>query len=490
MTIAFNQIPSNLRIPFVAVEFDASQASQGPALLAYRGLLIGQKTASGSATANSLHRVTRANDVIALAGRGSLLHRLAIAWFAENDETETWIGVLADDAGGTAATGTITVSGPATAAGTIAIYLGGERVTVGVAAADTANTIASAIAAAITANADLPVTASAVNAVVTVTHRHKGLVGNAYDIRANYVHGDALPSGVSLAIVAMASGATNPTLAALIAAMGDTWFHIIAHPYTDATSLSAIEAELASRAGPLRMIDGVAITSATGSHATLTSLGSGRNSQFSLIFAQPGESPLTPPSEFAAGAAAVIAKAAQADPARPFQTLAVRRALPPAEADLFTAAERNLQLFDGIATSRVGAAGAVQIERAITTYQTNEAGVDDVAYLDANTPLALLYLRYSWRVRIQTRYPRHKLANDGTRFGAGQLVMTPKLAKAEALGWFREMEGLGLVENFDAFKAALVVERDAQNANRLNVLIPPDLVNQLVVTATKVQFRL
>jgi len=69
-------------------------------------------------------------------------------------------------------------------------------------------------------------------------------------------------------------------------------------------------------------------------------------------------------------------------------------------------------------------------------------------------------------------------------------VMTPKLGKAEALGWFREMEKLGLVEGFDQFKADLVVERNASNPNRLDVLLPPDLINQLMITAAQIQFRL
>ena len=63
MTISFNQTPSALRVPFVSVEFDASQASQGPALLAYRALLVGQRTSGGTAVANSLHRVTSAAQV-------------------------------------------------------------------------------------------------------------------------------------------------------------------------------------------------------------------------------------------------------------------------------------------------------------------------------------------------------------------------------------------------------------------------------------------
>src|SRR5688572_4850048 len=125
MPISFNTIPSNLRVPFVAVEFDASRASQGPALLAYKALLICQKLAAGSATADTLVKVSSVDQVIALAGRGSIAHRMALGWFAANRMTELWLGILADNGGGVAATGTIVVTGPATAAGTIVLYLGG-----------------------------------------------------------------------------------------------------------------------------------------------------------------------------------------------------------------------------------------------------------------------------------------------------------------------------------------------------------------------------
>jgi hypothetical protein len=36
----------------------------------------------------------------------------------------------------------------------------------------------------------------------------------------------------------------------------------------------------------------------------------------------------------------------------------------------------------------------------------------------------------------------------------------------------------------------LLVERDPQNPNRLNVLYPPDLINQLRIFAVLAQFRL
>jgi len=104
--------------------------------------------------------------------------------------------------------------------------------------------------------------------------------------------------------------------------------------------------------------------------------------------------------------------------------------------------------------------------------------------------LTLLYLRFSWRVRIGNRYPRHKLANDGTQFGAGVAVITPQLGKGEALLWFREMELLGLVEGFDQFKRDVVCERNATDPNRLDFLLPPDLINSLIGTAASLQFRL
>ncbi|HGP1815771.1 TPA: phage tail sheath C-terminal domain-containing protein, partial [Salmonella enterica] len=48
----------------------------------------------------------------------------------------------------------------------------------------------------------------------------------------------------------------------------------------------------------------------------------------------------------------------------------------------------------------------------------------------------------------------------------------------------------GIVENFELFQQHLIVERNASNSNRLDVLFPPDYVNQLRVFAVLNQFRL
>lgn len=489
-TVSFDSVPTGIRMPFVTAEFNNSRASRGPALLPYRALIIGQKTSGGAWTANGLYKATSVEQVIAGAGRGSLLHRQALAWFKVNQFTETWFGVLADHGSGVAASGTLTVTASSAVAGVLHFMINGVYVPVSVASAAAQNDIATAIGAAITAAADLPVSASVTDNVVTVTAKSKGTHGNNIDMRLNYQDGQATPSGVAVAIVAMASGATNPVLTSLIAAMGDNWYQVIVHPYTDSTNLGALETELASRFGPTRQIDGVLVTSAAGTHSTLTTLGGARNSPHSIIAAQPGKNPLTHPVEYAAAVGAVLAYFGNIDPARPFQTLPLPGVLPPAEGDRFTFSESNLQLHDGISTARVTAGGEVVLSRVITTYQAAASGAADVSYLDATTMLTLLYLRYAWRTAVQNTFPRHKLASDGVRYSAGQAVVTPTEFKAFCLTWFRQMEDLGLVENFDQFKRDLVVERNVTDVNRLDVVMMPDLVNQFIVGAASFRFVL
>lgn len=66
--------------------------------------------------------------------------------------------------------------------------------------------------------------------------------------------------------------------------------------------------------------------------------------------------------------------------------------------------------------------------------------------------------------------------------------MTPKILTTQALAYFTELERKGLVENFEQYKSSLVVERNADNPNRLDMLGHPDLINQFRIMANQVQF--
>ena len=126
----------------------------------------------------------------------------------------------------------------------------------------------------------------------------------------------------------------------------------------------------------------------------------------------------------------------------------------------------------------------------ITTYQENQFGAPDPSYLDVETPLTLGFLRYALRQRFLLRFPRHKLGNDDARFGPGQAVVTPQIARAEVIAWAGEMEEIGLVESLDVFTEELIVERNATDPSRLDIELSPDLVNQARLFAAKISYRL
>ena len=181
--------------------------------------------------------------------------------------------------------------------------------------------------------------------------------------------------------------------------------------------------------------------------------------------------------------------AIQNDPARPLQTLELVGITPSPIGKRFTLTEKQTLLTSGIATSYV-AGGYVRIERCITTYQTNSLGDADTSYLDSNTLHSLAYIIRRLKSVVTSKYPRCKLADDGTHYGPGQAIVTPSVIKSEIIAMYSRLETEGIVENAEAFAENLIVERNASDPNRVDVLLPPDLVNQLRIFATLVQFRL
>ena len=67
--------------------------------------------------------------------------------------------------------------------------------------------------------------------------------------------------------------------------------------------------------------------------------------------------------------------------------------------------------------------------------------------------------------------------------------MTPKLGKAELLTRYKYWMSKGLVQNYEAFAANVVVERDPDDDTAMNFLIPADLIDQLLICKSKIQFK-
>lgn len=494
MAISFLQVPIGTKVPGVYVEFDTSKAQQGVSIKPYNALIIGQKLATGTKAEKQIDKITSESQARQFYGKGSMLYHMVKSFIGENQNlNETNAISLLDDGGAVKAAGSYELTAPPTAAGTLSIMIGGRRYRVAALDTDTEASMITKIIAEITADEDrhVDVAVDGVNAdLMNITARHAGVVGNDLDIRENYFSDEELPAGIISVIVAMGvvvAGTANPDITDVITAMGEKQYDIIIMAYSDISNLGLMQVELDDRWGPIRQNDGHLIVCKKDSFAVFSTFLDGRNNAQETVMNIAGPSPTY---EWASNIGAVVAANGQNDPARPFQTLALSQLLAPAESELFDFGERNQILNAGGSTYTVDTGGTVRIERLRTTRIENEFGALDEALADLNPKLTVSFLRFDFRNLMLRKYPRHKLANDGTRFGPGQAIITPKVGKGEAIARFEQWEELGLVEGFDQFKRDLIVERNVQDVNRLDFLLSPDLINQMRVAGVQIGYLL
>jgi phage tail sheath gpL-like len=451
--------------------------------------MFGQKLASGSAAANVPVLVPTKDAAIQLFGLGSMLQRMCDKWITANPWTPLWVVPQADNAAGTAATGSMTLSNSPTVNGTQPLYIDGIQVLTALTAGMTAAQCATAILASINATEGLPVTAAidgTNTAKINFTALQKGADAGALDIRTAFYNGDANVPGIGVAITAMTGGAGNPSLTTALAALGAQWFRWWVIPYTDGAALAAVSGAIEANWGPTIMRDSEAFFSNNQTVSGAQSFAATYNEK--LFVYLPVQNPPQAPYLWATVAAAISAYYLNIDPARPLQTLALTGLMAPAIADRFDATERNMLNFDGCATYEVDDGGVVRIKRFVTTYRTNAAGAADTTFLDVERLATMAYLRFDTRTYIANTYPRFKLADDGQQIGAGQAITTPRLVNATLAARARQWESAGLITDVADFIKGLAVERAANDSNRLNALLPITPVGQFRIFAGKLQF--
>lgn len=492
MTVPFSNIPSNLRVPLFYAEVDNSQANSGAQT--QRTLIIGQITATGNAVVNIPVLGRGVSDAKAKGGLGSMLALMTDAYVRSDDFGEVWFLPLSDAAGGVAATGTVLIAGTPTATGVISLYIAGQLLSLTVTTSDLAANIATALAALVNGSSNLPVTATATTATVTLTAKNKGLAGNEIDLRLNYQgssSGEVTPAGLTLTLTQMASGATNPTLDTALANLGDEPFDFIVCPYTDTASLNSLKNLLNDKTGRWSyssQVYGHVFAALRGTVSALSTAGNARNNQHETIIGF-YNSP-SPAWIWAADLAGTAAVALRADPGRPLQTLTLSTVLAPPTSSRFILGERNTLLWDGISTFMVGSDGTVAIENLITTYQLNAFGAADDSYLQVETLFLLIFVLRAQRSLVTSKYSRVKLAANGTRFAPGSAIVTPNTIRADLIAQYGEMEFNGYVQDAAGFAKGLIVEKNSVNPNRVDVLWPGTLINQLRIFALLAQFRL
>ncbi|MFZ4807470.1 MAG: phage tail sheath subtilisin-like domain-containing protein [Hyphomicrobiaceae bacterium] len=486
MGVLFNNIPGNIRVPFFYAEF---QPGGTPYQQNARLLLIGQKLAAGSATANQPVLV-RDGSAGELFGVESMLTAMWNKARANAPIQEIWALPLADAGAGVAATGKIAVAAPSlTFPQVLTVYIAGRRIRIAVLTSDTRATIATALTAAINAESGLPVTA-AVNGTnnyeVDLTARHKGTLGNDVIIEAGVVTEDGPLGADLLTVTAMANGAGDPTIASALANLGDDEFDWMVMPYTDATNIGAIGDllnDVNGRWSWAKQIYGHCFATSTGSVGSLSTLGNSLNNQHLSIF--PCRKFRSMPYEVGAALAAIAAQHLQDAPelSRPLQTLVLQGITGPRLiSDRLTMSDRQTLYYDGISGYHVRRDGSVAIDRVTTTYQSNAWGDPDWTYLDVETMAQSMYgIRYI-RTEVTSKHARQALADDNPG-GLPQIVTPADIKNTVIHAYSKLVRDEGVFENIGAFVQSLVVERDATDANRVNVGMKLDHVNQLRIVA-------
>ncbi|ATW33141.1 phage tail sheath subtilisin-like domain-containing protein [Candidatus Williamhamiltonella defendens] len=497
--IPFQNVPGNLRTPLFFAEVDNSQANT--ATVNQNTLIVGQMLKTGTATADKSVICSSSANAKVLCGQGSMLAAMMDVYLQNDSSGTIYLLPLADAAAGmTGADGKLTITGVPTANGVISLYIAGLRVQVAVVPTDTSADIGGAIVTAISANADLPVTAELVTGEegdpiqVKLKAKNLGALGNTIDIRLNYLGasgGEYSPPGVDIAIVKMTGGVGSPDLSAALASLHDTNYDFIVFPYDDTTSLDAVRDFLNDQTGRWsysQQTYGHAFGATSGTYGVLTSKGEGRNDQHASLMGM-NDSP-SPSYAWSAGYAGASAVSLRNDPGRPLQTLVVRGVLAPPMTSCFSLTERNTLLYSGISTFTVQTNGSVQIENVITTYHLNGYGQPDDSYLQVETLFLLMFCMRDMRSIVTSKFGRVKLAKDGTRFAPGSALVTPSTIKAELIAEYQSLEWQGYVQDSKGFAAGLMVEQNAKNPSRVDVLWDGVLMNQLRIFAVLAQFRL
>lgn len=488
-------VPANLLVPGLHLTVDNSKANTGT--VPQRALLIGQVGPGSSLVPGQPVISTSPQLDAAAAGQGSMLALMSYEYRQVDAFTEVWLLPLADDPASQAATGAVTFTGAATAAGTLPFYVTGRSIPVAVPLGMTAANLALAVVAAVNAIPTLPVTAAVAapgSGTVQLTAKNKGLVGNDIDLRFAYLGaagGEAVPAGIAYTITPFAGGTQNPNATALstaLSALASQPFDFIAFPYTDTASLNAMQAFLADQNGRwsyLQQIYGHAYCAFRGTMAQRTTFLTGRNDQHMSCL--PFYDSPSAVWAWAAYFAAVDAISAQQDPALPVTGFPIPAKAPPV-ASQDTISMRNTLLVDGGSTFTVDPSGQVVIERVVTTYTVNPAtGVPDNSYRDVETMFTLTAVMRDFRIQIASQFVRCKLVADGTNIAGGSRMVTSQTIKAAFVARYRtQCNAFGWCQDPDGFAKAV----QAQNAGggRVNVLLPIRVANQLRVVACTVQF--
>lgn len=486
--MALSIIDKSNKVPGTYIEVLLGVGPRSAGDEARRILVVGNKTSTGTAVAGKIVLVPGEDDARTLFGGGSELFLMVRAAYRVFPGATIYAGVVAESAG-TNASATITITGPATAAGSVKVKVLGEELEVSVASGAVQNDIATAIEAAIDAKTDWPVTAAVAANVVTVTAKHKGPRGNHISLRA-----ESAATGVTVAVSSayLAAGATSDDPQAVLDAAAPEKFSYIVCPYDDATNAAKFKTHVNTYADPLHGRRQQVVLASIASLATTTTLAATNMNAARVQVAWHFNADDTP-AMIASALAALRAEKESADPAANMDGYFLDQIKPQTAdtADRPTATELKSALDNGITPLDVTRAGGdVYLVRSITSRCKDASGNADYSVLDTTKVTVCDFIGDDIEVGFAGEFANSKIGEDDEddEVAPEPGVVTPKMVRDWLYGKLVEYQDVEhLIVKVEENEPNLIVEVAASPAGRINAAIPADVIEGLHQFAASVR---
>jgi phage tail sheath gpL-like len=463
--------------------------------------------------------VSSPDDAATLFGRGSELSRMAAAFFAQSPAGTLYACPVAD-AGGTAASATLTFATTATGAFTVRLKLLGNVIDVPVASGDTVTTIAAAVCDAINDAQDLPFTAQNSSGVATITAKNTGPRGNTIVVDAYFVTSTGTEVRITTSSTAsgggttgawsntaalggeitLAAGATQDTFANALTAIDPVRFDRIVGSCIDATNIGRIVTHVNTHAGPTVQKLEQAVCGSVDTYANAVTLATGQNaSRLQVVW---NHASVIPAWECAtqvaaarlAGDAAVYSPALPGESDNPaanldglqLATVLAQRVI----ADQPTSTEIEGALNNGLTVLAPSSArpGYATVVRSITSRSLRN-GTPNYAVLDTSSVTVPDYVADFLRADLATTFAGCKLAADSANGTPPRiaLVVTPSIVRSHIAQRLAEMESDGILRDVEANLSLLQVVEDSNVSGRLNCEIPAEVIPGLHIIAGNIR---
>ena len=465
-------------------------------------VLVGNKLPSGSATVDTVlygpdtpARLQTEGDAINLFGAGSELHRMFRVFATINQSTPLY-AVAVTESAGAQAVGTFTLATTATRNCSLRILLAAATIEVPIAVGDTPTVVAAAAVSAVNARTELPAIASSALGVVTLSAKQKGPRGNGLRYMVQVVS-DASP-GTTVAGATVDTGFTGGTTAdsstAALATLLTKRHYYIVSAASDSVQVVALASQIQSQASPLTGLRQRGFACWNGTLASGISLAQGANDErFEFPWLR---DTVMPAEEVAAHMAAVYSLyEASTNPRTNFINMGSdavtartwRIPAPRLSSSLPTRQDLKAALNSGLSPIGTHSNGKTYLVNRITSRSLTGA-TPDYRIRGAHKVTIADFFGDDLVAKTSLNMAGFRIADDSLPGAppAPPGVATPSLWRGLIYGLLDRYSELGLVQNVDAIKAGVVVQRELSPTTRMTARIPLQPVDNLEQTAAAV----